>query len=680
MMRAARTRSGGPLNSRRIIAVAGVLGLSAIAFSVTRASRRSAEAELQSALERRARAAAVDAADALTQAHQALGADASAISAVPALQHILPLFSAATLGDNLATEPWSVPYRARDPLLGVIWPGDGVVHGTQLSAPLRAALLDRAHRQGPFTTLALVEGNPYLLAGAPVSVHPAQGKPGEQVSVLVLAGRPVDTAVLGPIAGRAAAALVLAGGGRPLVNAGKIGVQPAPDQLPLQRGQQAHDPAWRWTAAARQVGPDLALWAVIDTSAAAATALGAIRATALGVWGAAAALALVALGLGFRRGTRHAQPPELSNTVLSASSPAVPLAQTHVSQPQIPLSGPPATAAPIALDVPAPQAGQVFGRYVLVDRLGAGGMGEVYLAVVLGAEGFRRNFVVKRLRPDLASTPNLVAHFIDEARLGSKLVHANIVPVFDFGKVGDAYFMAQEYIDGRDLERLTAARIARDGRALPAHLVLYAAHQVLLALAYAHAKQDDAGQPLGLVHRDVSPQNVLVSSRGEVRLFDFGIVKSADKAVQTEAGVVKGNVSYMSPEQARGAEVDARADLFSLGLAIYRCVSGRALYQEVRPYDRLMHAGQGPSDDDWAKIDALPSEVSAVLRRALAADPAQRFQSAQAFAAALPAPQPGHAAELAAMVEALFGGELQAERDKLNQVTVGGAGQAGVGA
>ena len=166
--------------------------------------------------------------------------------------------------------------------------------------------------------------------------------------------------------------------------------------------------------------------------------------------------------------------------------------------------------------------------------------------------------------------------------MGSTLVHSNIIPVFDFGKVSDEYFLAQEYILGRDLGRLTARALERHQRALQPPLVLYVASETLQALEYAHGKLGEGGRPVGLVHRDVSPSNILVSARGEVKLFDFGIVKAEGRVTKTQHGVVKGNVSFMSPEQARGLAVDGRADLFSLGLVIFYCLTGEILYRGRR--------------------------------------------------------------------------------------------------
>jgi serine/threonine protein kinase len=301
----------------------------------------------------------------------------------------------------------------------------------------------------------------------------------------------------------------------------------------------------------------------------------------------------------------------------------------------------------------------VFGRYRLLRRLDGGGMADIYTAALHGAEGFRRVFVIKRLRPELARNRNAVEQFIDEAKLGSSLLHPNIVPVFDFGKVGDEYFMAQEYIVGRDITRLLQRHLERTGRPLDERLMLYIAHDVLDALIYAHAQTDANGVPLGLVHRDISPGNIMVTGRGEVKLFDFGIVKATGRVSKTETGVVKGNVGFMSPEQARGQPVDPRSDLFSLGLVIYYGLINEQIYKGEGTFEQLLEAATGPTPEQLARIDHLPI-AAPIVRRALAVDPAKRYQSAGEFAAVLAPYATGARTATAALMQQLFGDELRA--------------------
>jgi len=288
-------------------------------------------------------------------------------------------------------------------------------------------------------------------------------------------------------------------------------------------------------------------------------------------------------------------------------------------------------------------------------------MAQVYTAVTYGAEGFRRTFVVKRLRAELAREPAVVAQFVDEANLGSTLVHSNIIPVFDFGKVGDEYFLAQEYILGRDLGRLAVRAIEKQQRALPPTTVLYAAAETLRALEYAHTKLGEGGRPMGIVHRDVSPSNILVSARGEVKLFDFGIVKAEGRVTKTQHGVVKGNVSFMSPEQARGINIDGRADLFSLGLVIFYCLTGETLYKGSTTYELLVKAATGPGDEELARIAALPAPCADIVRKALEVDPTKRYQTATEFGAALAPHVAGGAAEAGSLMTTLFADDFRAE-------------------
>ena len=191
---------------------------------------------------------------------------------------------------------------------------------------------------------------------------------------------------------------------------------------------------------------------------------------------------------------------------------------------------------------------------------------------------------------------------MDEARLGASLIHSNVVPVYDFGQVDGEYYMASEYILGRDLDAVVRRCLRAGWRPLEPDTVFFVAQEVLKALGYAHTRQDAQGRPLGIVHRDVSPMNILASARGEVKLLDFGIAKSAHRSTHTRAGLVKGNVNFMAPEQARGLEVDGRADLFSLGLTLFWCLTGELLYEGQTDFDRLIQAAEGPSEAHWERI------------------------------------------------------------------------------
>ena len=385
-------------------------------------------------------------------------------------------------------------------------------------------------------------------------------------------------------------------------------------------------------------------------------------------WGVAGLLAVAALFLGFRGG------PEVRSQLLQETTAELARSRaelTRLSQ-LVPAPGA-APASPRATDpgLDRTHASVTGSRYVEVAPLGEGGMARVSVAEVRGAEGFKRFFVVKRLKPELTTNPEIVNQFIDEARLGASLVHSNIVPVFDFGRDAEGYFLAQEYILGRDVDAVVETSKARRGRPLEPELVLYLAQEALKALSYAHGRADDAGRPLRLVHRDVSPSNLMVSARGEVKLLDFGIVKSDMRLTRTQTGVVKGNLYFMSPEQARALEVDARSDLFSLGMVLYSAAAGRPLYSGNTSFELINRAGIGPTPEDRALVAALPAPLNALVARALEVDPARRYRDADEFARAVAqAGGIGTAAALQGLMEALFHDEFGAESGRLSSTRV----------
>ena len=233
-------------------------------------------------------------------------------------------------------------------------------------------------------------------------------------------------------------------------------------------------------------------------------------------------------------------------------------------------------------------------------------------------------------------------------------MHSNIVPVFDFGRAGEEYFLALEYIHGRDLERLVRRHVEKFGRSLPVQVAFYILHEVLDALAYAHARTDQAGKSLGIVHRDVSPGNILVSVSGEVKLSDFGIAKAEGRMSRTEVGLIKGNVSFMSPEQARGDPVDSRSDLFSAAVVLYYCLTAQFLYRDETMFNRLVRAAIGPDSAEFKQLGELPPIAGDVLRKALALDADKRHQSAREFARDLAGHFTAGRSELADLMSTLF--------------------------
>ncbi len=275
-----------------------------------------------------------------------------------------------------------------------------------------------------------------------------------------------------------------------------------------------------------------------------------------------------------------------------------------------------------------------LGPYELVERIATGGMAEVYLARRAGPHGFQKIVAVKRILPQLASDSEFVAMFVDEARVCARLSHPNIVQVFDFGEEVGELFMAMEYVDGTTGARLIRAAASR-GEDIPLEVSLHVALSILRALEYAHSARDDAGRPLRLVHRDVSPGNVLIDRSGAVKLTDFGIARAAEFERRTDAGQLKGKLGYMSPEQVVGKELDARSDLFTVGIVLAELVTVRPLFSGGRELDVLLRI----RDADLAAIDRnagrVPDDVREVLYRALAKDRDLRYPNAASFADAL---------------------------------------------
>jgi len=275
------------------------------------------------------------------------------------------------------------------------------------------------------------------------------------------------------------------------------------------------------------------------------------------------------------------------------------------------------------------QLGQLghIGRYELIARLGAGGMGEVFRARSRGAGGFEKQVVIKRILPHLASDPDFVQRFIEEGKLVVKLRHAGIVQVLDMGEQDGTFFIAMEHVDGKDLAELLRASKASH-IALPIPIAVYMLGELLEALDYAHRATDVDGTPLGIIHRDVSPSNVLVSQTGEVKLVDFGIARATERLAATTTGAIRGKYGYMSPQQAAGAELDARSDLFSVGVVAWELLSG------ARPFDGasdLLTLDRVRFHDPGALATVaptVPEDLSRWVARLLAKQPEDRFASA----------------------------------------------------
>ncbi len=269
-------------------------------------------------------------------------------------------------------------------------------------------------------------------------------------------------------------------------------------------------------------------------------------------------------------------------------------------------------------------------QYELLERIGVGGMAEVYRANALGAEGFERPIAIKRILPNLAEDEDFVKMFIDEAKIAVQLSHPNIVGIFDLGRFGDDYFIAMELVHGRDLRQIQD-REAQLGRRMPIEIALHSAMKVCEALHHAHFKgggglMDDR---VFIIHRDVSPQNVLVSYDGQVKVTDFGLAKAAGRAVQTQAGIIKGKLAYMSPEQLTNVPIDQRSDVFAAGTLLWEMLTGERLFLGKNDRETIQNVFQARIQSTRALDPAIPEDLDRVVMRALAKDRDARYRTAQ---------------------------------------------------
>ncbi|MFL5354751.1 protein kinase domain-containing protein [Archangium sp.] len=274
-----------------------------------------------------------------------------------------------------------------------------------------------------------------------------------------------------------------------------------------------------------------------------------------------------------------------------------------------------------------------MATYRLIRKLAAGGMAEVFLAKVVGAEGFEKPVAVKRILPSLAQDREFVDLFLREAKLTVCLQHANVVQVFDLGSITGQYYMVMEFVDGENL-RAVQRGSASNQVPLGMREVCFIVQQVTEGLAYAHGRSDAAGRPLNIIHRDVNPSNVMVASSGEVKLADFGIAKAANAQNGTQVGVVKGKAGYLAPEQVKGAEVDQRADLFLIGLMLYELLAGKQLFGGTDYFQTLRNIAQFEVKS-LAPVPGVPAALWSIVTRALAENPTARFQRARDISDAL---------------------------------------------
>src|SRR5690242_4484831 len=269
-------------------------------------------------------------------------------------------------------------------------------------------------------------------------------------------------------------------------------------------------------------------------------------------------------------------------------------------------------------------------RYRVIERLASGGMAEVFLAESAGIEGFKKRVAIKRVLPHLSEKKAFIAMFLDEARLSAHLSHSCVAQVFDIGVGDNAYFIVMEYVDGADLKGVIEY-LRKVGRPFPMEPAVFIASKPCEGLSYAHELTNSEGEPLHVVHRDMSPPNVLITKYGEVKIVDFGLAKATSQLQKSESGIIKGKFSYLSPEAAMGQEVDCKTDIFAVGIILWELLAGQRLFLGETDFQTVkkVQAAHVPSISSINK--KVPHEVERIIGKALSRDPAARYTTARAL-------------------------------------------------
>ncbi len=312
-----------------------------------------------------------------------------------------------------------------------------------------------------------------------------------------------------------------------------------------------------------------------------------------------------------------------------------------------------------------------FGKYLLLDRVNVGGMAEVFKAKAFGVEGFERILAIKRILPNMADDDEFINMFVDEARIAVQLSHANIVQIFELGKWENQYYIAMEYVAGKDVRQILDNYRKRK-ELLPLPAVAFLASKICDGLDYAHRKADPSGRPMNVIHRDVSPQNILVGYEGAVKITDFGIVKAEDRASKTQAGVLKGKFGYMSPEQVRGMEIDHRSDIFAVGILLYEMTTGKRLFVGESDFSTLEKVRNAEVVAPREHNPDLPEELERIVLKALARERDERYLWAsdlhddlQQFL--IEGNTIFNAKKLAVLMQEVYGEEIKEEATKMEE-------------
>jgi len=267
-----------------------------------------------------------------------------------------------------------------------------------------------------------------------------------------------------------------------------------------------------------------------------------------------------------------------------------------------------------------------FGKYLLLEKLAVGGMAQLYRAKITGVQGFEKLIAIKTILPHLSSEKELLNSFIDEAKLAALLHHQNVVQIYDFGTMEGSYFIAMEFLLGKDLRQVFGKSHERDLPLSNEH-ALYITNRICSGIDYAHTLKDFQGKPLNIIHRDISPQNIFVTYEGEIKIVDFGIAKAASQSTITQFGMIKGKVAYMSPEQASGRPIDHRSDIFSIGILLYEMVTGKRMFTGTDTLQILAKVSRAEFEPPEVAHSGLPPKIYQVLNKALMKEPEERYQS-----------------------------------------------------
>lgn len=314
-----------------------------------------------------------------------------------------------------------------------------------------------------------------------------------------------------------------------------------------------------------------------------------------------------------------------------------------------------------------------FGKYILLDKIAVGGMAELYRAKITGVKGFEKLIAIKKILSHLTAEDVLISAFIDEAKLAAFLQHQNIVQIYDFGSMENAYFIAMEYLLGKDL-RLVTQKSKQTDHPLSLENALHITARICDGLYYAHNLKDFHEQPLNIIHRDIGPHNIFITYDGQVKVIDFGIAKAASQSTSTRDGLIKGKVAYMSPEQARGKAIDHRADIYSIGILLYELVTSKRMFtgDTLQVYAKACKAEFEPAQ---SLNKNLPTDLYAILDKALAKDLQQRYQSADEMASDLDKCISGlshrpSARSLSVYMKALFEQEFKTEEHDMREAAL----------